>query len=239
MHTPRLSAPVLALAAGVMVLTPAVAMAATGVFTSTTSTPAVSAVNTTAAGPAVQAQANGTGNKAAIYARNTATGLQANALFARSYVGTGEHYGIWGVDSSPLGAGARGESSVGVGVLGIGPGAGVLSVGDSVTLGHLVGIAQDIAGGCTLTVAEGTSTTCRFTTSFPTGVVPRVVVTPTSNPGSTYWVSGVGVGAFTINVATAVTADTTFSYIVVGTLPEAGGSPLSEIARRAATAAHR
>lgn len=223
-----------------MVLTPAVAMAATGVFTSTTSTPAVSAVKTTAAGPAVQAQANGTGsNKAAIYARNTATGLQANALFARSYVGTGEHYGIWGVDSSPLGAGCAGR------IVGRRRRAGHRPRRRRLLGGRLGdpraprGIAQDIAGGCTLTVAEGTSTTCRFTTSFPTGVVPRVVVTPTSNPGSTYWVSGVGVGAFTINVATAVTADTTFSYIVVGTLPEAGASPLSEIARRAATAAHR
>lgn len=231
MRVRRLSTPVLAFAAGAMILTPAVAMAATGVFTSSTGVPAVSATNTTAGGPAILAQANGVGNHAAIFARNTATANLANALYARSYVGSGEHYGIWGVDSSPLGAGARGESSAAVGMVGIGPVAGVFSVGNSVTTGHLVGFDQDIAGACTLTVAEATTTVCRFTTPFPVGLVPRVVITPTRNAGSNFWVTAVGPTGFTINVAAPVTVDTTFDYVVVGTVPADGGSPLARIAK--------
>lgn len=246
MRVRRLSVPVLAFAAGVA-LTPAVAMAATGLFTSSTTTPAVRALNTTGAGPAVQAEASGSGNKAAIYSRNTATGDGSNAFYSRSYVLTGEHYGIRGLDSSELGAGARGDSNArgGTGVLGVGAyGAGVVgagaygvvSDGELGAAAHLIGMDQNIAGDCTLTVAEGTATPCRFTAPFPAGITPRVVVTPTSNPGSPYWVSGVGVGGFSINTGQGVTADTTFSYVVVGTLPSDGSSPLNTIVKRAPTA---
>lgn len=117
----HVSLPVAGFLAGV-VLAPAAAVAATASFSSSSGTPAISATNTTAAGPALTATAKGTGNQAAVLARNYAQSDGSNAFYSKSYVNTGEHYGIWGVDVSPDGAGVRGQStnSDGTGVLGEG-----------------------------------------------------------------------------------------------------------------------
>lgn len=250
MRIRRLSVPALAFVAGVA-LTPAAAMAATGLFVSSTTTPAVRAVNTTAAGPAVQAESAGTGNKAAVYARNTATGIGSNAFYARSYATSGEHYGMWAIDSSVDGAGIRGETTApggtgvlglspyGTGLLGVGGDAGVLSLGNVAADGHLLGIGQNIAGPCTV-IATATSATCSFPTPFPTGIVPRVVVTPTGDPGGSFWVSSVTVNGFTVHtVAAAGVGGLTFDYVVVGVIPAGGGNPLALTAKRIGAAARK
>ncbi len=128
----RVTLPAAGFLAGV-VLAPVAAVAATASFTSSSATPAVSATNTTAAGPALTATAKGSGNQAAVLARNYATAAGANAFYSKSYVGTGEHYGIWGVDASPDGAGVRGQSTNtdGTGVAGDGGSAGIGVGGDS------------------------------------------------------------------------------------------------------------
>ncbi len=128
----RVSLPAAGLLAGV-VLAPAAAVAASESFTTSTVTPAVMATSTTAAAPAVAATAKGTGNQAAVLARNYATAAGANAFYSKSYVGSGEHYGIWGVDVSPDGAGVRGQSTNtdGTGVVGNGGADGFGVTGDS------------------------------------------------------------------------------------------------------------
>jgi hypothetical protein len=254
----RLRAPVLAFVAGA-VLTPAAAMAATGVFSSGSATPALRAVNTTAAGPAVQAQAGGSGNKAAIYAQNTALGPGSQALYARSYLTTGSHHGVHGVDSSPEGAGVRGDSDApgGVGVLGSATnGAGVLAVtgvsgdgtaallanGDAYVNGHLIDAGSnsgpttsDITGTCTVAAGERSHACSNWTHQFPADALPRVVITPTSDPGGRYWVSETTALGFTIGLSAAASSPVEFNYVVVGQLfPNAvarPGTAAAQIAR--------
>jgi hypothetical protein len=128
----RVSLPAAGFIAG-LVLAPAAAVAATASFSSSSGTPAVSATNTTAAGPAITATAKGSGNQAAVLARNYAASPGSNAFYSKSYVNTGEHYGIWGVDTSPDGAGVRGQStnSDGTGVVGEGGNNGIGMLGAS------------------------------------------------------------------------------------------------------------
>lgn len=240
--------PVIGFAAGALMV-PAAAYAASAVFDSTSSTPAVTARNTGGGlavaasgnrGSSIVATSSGTGASApAIYALQTATGPGASGVSARA-TGTGLAYGVYGVVNTAEGLGVRGrnDSPDGVGMFGSGGVAGVVgsgglfglaSDGELGVIGHVIGDAQDIGGACTIAVADQTAKACRFTSAFPTGVTPRVVVTPTSNPGGNFWVSAVGVNGFTINVSSAVTQDTTFNYVVVGTLPTTATSPLSKI----------
>jgi hypothetical protein len=165
----KLSLPVAGFLAGI-VLAPAAAVAASASFSSSTGTAAVSATNTTAAGPAITAVAKGSGNQAAVLARNYASAAGANAFYSKSYVNTGEHYGIWGVDASPDGAGVKGESTNadGLGVLGMGGssnnGAGVLGYsqnGSGVVGSGIFGVVSDgeIAGLYHLLDASGSTAT--------------------------------------------------------------------------------
>lgn len=201
-------------------------------------------------GHSIYAVSSGAGASApTIYGLQTATGNGASGVSARA-TGAGAVMGVYGVASNTEGLGVRGrnerggigiQGEGGVGVLGFGgnPGdgsAGVASFGDLYGAGHLIdfsvnpvtmGTGNDIAGTCT--VAENESThVCRWADDFPTDVVPKVVITPTDNPGGSYWITSTTPRGFTINMATAPGAGQTvgFNYMVVGVADLNGTSPV-------------
>ncbi len=197
-----------AMTIGAALLIPTAAGAAPGSFSSGNSTPALTASHSTGTASAVRAVTNGTGSAATLYAQQFSPGNKSNAFYAKTYVTSGEHYGVWGVDGSPEGAGVRGESynEDGLGVLGVGtfgvygagdfigvegdsggvPGDGtfgLFSDQDAFVSGQLLTTqtngAGDLAGRCTVP-ANTTAVTCTYPHSFPAGVTPIVVVTQSS-----------------------------------------------------------
>jgi hypothetical protein len=238
----RFAVPAVTFAAGVL-LASGVAYAATGVFSSSTTTPAVKATNT-GGGYAVDAlstnsgaeKAESRGNKSVstLYLRSLATGELANGLYAKSYPTSGEHYGVWGVNNSFGGAGVRGQGA-GTGVLGETGGVpgdatfGVWSEQDLVNNGHLVTLDTDLstpgnlAGTCTVP-AGATQVTCTFDDPFFTvefaEVTPIVVLTPRQVAAAglpAYSVLSANQDGFTISLASAAPAGgLQFGYHVVG-----------------------
>jgi hypothetical protein len=245
----RIAWPLAVVGAAVLVA-PTVAWAATGSFSSSTSTPAVRATNSstglaidaTSKGTVIRSTGSGTGGGAAMFLRQTSTGNNSNALYAKTYVASGVHYGAWGVNVAAQGAGVRGEGtnanggdgvigtassaggagvyggSPGVGVIGAGGEFGVLSLGDTAGAGNVYDFSDGgWAGTCN---ATGTSNPCTFggTPFLDPTVKPVVVVTPQGDPGGSYWVTGANANGFTLRLATAPAGEVVFGYQVVGTI---------------------
>jgi len=196
----------LAVIGGAVLVVPAVASAAPGSFTSSTSTPAVRASNSSAGlgidaaskGTVIRATGSGTGTGSAMFLRQSSTGNGSNALYAKSYATSGVHYGVQGVNISPQGAGVYGQgvngsggdgvigeasSDGGAGVFGSSPGTGVMGTGGVfgvLSLGDTgsAGNVYDLSdGGWAGTCdATGTSNLCAFGTPFLDPSVAPVVV---------------------------------------------------------------
>lgn len=151
-------------------------------------------------------------------------GIQGRSSYAP------EGRGVTGVSSGSVGVGvagtATGTNAWGVygkggkyGVVGYGNDFGLISLSDAGLKAHLVARNGDVAGTCTIAAAS-TSQACSFATAFGAGISPVVVVTPTSNPGSFFWVSGTTSSGFTVTLASQPGSDVTFNYVVVGVKPE-------------------
>jgi hypothetical protein len=235
----KLMIPVAAFAAGTIVA-PVAAYAATGSFSSSSSTSAVTATNsgggyaldaTGTKATSIRSTSQGTGNGSAIYLRQYSTGDGSNALYAKTYTTTGTHYGVQGVTGSQ-GAGLFGQGSKDTGVLGqgtagvVGQGSayGVVSQGDELVSGGNLYDDGGVSGVCT--VASGsTSASCTFTVAFIDNTAkPVVVVTPQGNPGGAYWVSGATATGFTLDLASPAPASVDFGYHVVGLYPPAAAA---------------
>jgi hypothetical protein len=252
----KVAIPLAAFAAGI-IATPVVAYAATGAFSSSTTTSAVKASNTgggyaldatSTKTSSIRATSQGTGSGSALYLRQYSTGSGSNGLYAKSYATTGVHFGAVGVTNSQ-GAGVQGlgAQDTGVygqgaaGVVGQGTSFGVVSQGDSlVTQGN----AYDdggVSGLCTV-AAGAVSASCTFTVAFvDASAKPIVVATPQGNPGGAYWVENATVSGFTLKLASAAPAAVPFGYHVVGlysaaaatkTLPSQGGQAKVQRAQR-------
>jgi hypothetical protein len=248
--------PVAAFAAGT-VIAPVAAYAATGSFSSSSSTSAVTATNTgggyaldTTASKftAIRSTSQGTTNGSAMLLRQYSTGDGSNALYAKSYVDTGTHYGVQGVTTSQ-GAGVYGQGTQDTGVVGkgsagvVGQGTayGVVSQGDDLVSGGNLYDDGGVSGVCTV-AAGATSASCSFRVDFiDPSAKPIVVVTPQGNPGGTYWVDATAVSGFTLNLASPAPASVDFGYHVVGLytpaaarakLPSAAAAPRPQRARR-------
>lgn len=225
--------PLAALAAGI-VIAPVAAYAATGSFSSSTTTSALKASNTgggfalDATGSkatAIRSTSQGTTNGSAMFLRQFSTGTGSNALYGKNYVTTGTHYGVQGVSSS-LGAGVFGQGAKDTGVLGegeagvvgVGTSFGVVSAGDGLVTGGNMYDDGGVSGVCN--VASGdTSASCAFQLPFlDTSVTPIVIVTPQGNPGGAYWVSGATASGFTLNLASPAPTAVDFGYQVIGHL---------------------
>ena len=239
MRLRKLSIPVLAFVAGAVVV-PSVAYAATGSFSSASTTPAVKATNSTSGlaidasskGTVFRSTSSGTSNGTALWLKQYSSGAKSNGLFAKYYGPNNgvEHYGVYGVNSSDIGAGVLGEGNSspdaigvqgvaagGIGVYGSGAGWGVVSDGDFGTNGNVYDAAGGWAGTCAVSAGSGT---CTFKVPFAdTSAVPVVVLTPQSDPGGTYWVSAADANGFTVSRAAGAAGTVTFGYQVVGTYP--------------------
>jgi Collagen triple helix repeat (20 copies) len=130
--------------------------------------------------------------------------------------------GVWG--SSSNGWGVRGQGGEGglagdggdYGVVGDGSLAGVLSNSDLAVADHIyVDGNNQVAGVCEIPSGQ-TSVSCPFKTSFVATTSPIVVLTPTTDPGSTYWVSDTTISGFTLNVSAAPPANLDFNFLVIG-----------------------
>jgi hypothetical protein len=252
----KLMVPVAAFAAGT-VIAPVAAYAATGSFSSSSSTSAVTAKNTSTGyaldatgskATAIRATSQGTTNGSAMLLRQYATGDGSNALYAKSYVATGTHYGVQGITSSQgTGVYGQGTQDTGVmgkgsaGVVGQGTAYGVVSEGDGLVSGGNLYDDGGVSGVCTV-AAAATSASCTFRVAFiDTSAKPIVVVTPQGNPGGSYWVAGTTATGFTLNLASPAPASVDFGYHVVGLytpaaarakLPSAAAAPKPQRARR-------
>jgi hypothetical protein len=180
--------------------------------------------------------------------RQYSTGDGSNALYAKSYVDTGTHYGVQGVTTSQ-GAGVYGQGTQDTGVVGkgsagvVGQGTayGVVSQGDDLVSGGNLYDDGGVSGVCTV-AAGATSASCSFRVDFiDPSAKPIVVVTPQGNPGGTYWVDATTVSGFTLNLASPAPASVDFGYHVVGLytpaaarakLPSAAAAPRPQRARR-------
>jgi hypothetical protein len=231
-----------------LVLAPAAAVAATGGFSSGSSSTALTATNTStglavdatsAKGTALRSTSSGTGNGSALFLRQHATGSGSNGLYAKVYPSGGVHFGVWGVtSSSAIGtAGVRGQDASGAaagvegdggfGVVGIGNTVGVLSEGSLGLDSGQISVTDDrVAGTCAISNGTGA---CTFTNAFLFGDTPAVVVTPQADPVGRYWVDTVSSTGFTIHDSSSVSI--TFNYVVIGLDPPA---PAHASARRAA-----
>jgi hypothetical protein len=230
-RTRKVVVPVAAFAAGA-VLTPVAAYAATGSFSSSSSTSAVTATNsgggyaldaTSSKTTSIRATSQGTGNGSALYLRQYSTGDDSNGLYAKTYPTDGVHYGVQGVTSSK-GAGVFGQATQDTGVAGqglagvVGQGSafGVVSEGDGLLTGGNLYDDGGLSGICT--VASGaTSADCSFTIALiDTTAKPVVVATPQGNPGGAYWVQNASASGFTLRLAAPAPASVDFGYHVVG-----------------------
>ncbi|MCO5996000.1 hypothetical protein [Actinoallomurus rhizosphaericola] len=238
-RTRRFVVPVAAFAVGV-VITPVAAYAATGSFSSSTTTSAVTATNTgggyaldatSSKTTAIRSTSQGTGNGSAMFLRQYSTGEDSNALYAKAYPTDGVHFGVQGVTSSQ-GAGVYGQSAqdTGVagqgvaGVVGQGTAYGVVSAGDGLLTGGNLYDDGGLSGICT--VASGATTAdCTFTIPFvDTAARPVVVVTPQGNPGGAYWVQNASASGFTLSLSAPAPASVDFGYHVVGLYPQAAAA---------------
>jgi hypothetical protein len=245
----KIMVPLAAFAAGT-VIAPVAAYAATGSFSSTSTTSAVTASNTgggyaldatSSKTTSIRSTSQGTGNGSAMLLRQYSTGDQSNALYAKSYPATGVHFGVQGVSSSQ-GAGVYGQATADTGVAGegtagvVGQGTayGVVSQGDTLVSGGNLYDDGGVSGVCGV-AAGATSASCTFRTGFvdPTAK-PIVVVTPQGNPGGTYWVDATTGTGFTLELAAPAPATVDFGYHVVGlyspaaaraTVPSTGRKP--------------
>lgn len=169
-----------------LVLAPAAAVAATGVFSSGNTTPALTAKNTstglaidasTANGTSFRSTSGGTGNGFALFLRQNATGNLSNGLYAHAYPKTGEHYGAWGIIDTNQGAGVRGQSTSGdglgvLGTAGLNGGVGAWGSGSFGVVGQSDGsgagvysfgdvyVDGSVAGAKVLTNDDGVAGTC-------------------------------------------------------------------------------
>jgi hypothetical protein len=245
----KIMVPLAAFAAGA-VIAPAAAYAATGSFSSTSTTSAVTASNTgggyaldatSSKTTSIRSTSQGTGTGSAMLLRQYSTGDGSNALYAKSYVTTGTHFGVQGVSTSQ-GAGVYGQATqdTGVagegaaGVVGRGTAYGVVSQGDALVSGGNLYDDGGVSGVCGI-AAGATSAACTFRAGFvDPAAKPIVVVTPQGNPGGTYWVDAATGTGFTLNLAAPVPAAVDFGYHVVGlytpaaaraTVPSAGTKP--------------
>ena len=124
-------------------------------------------------------------------------------------------YGSTGVRGSGNGYGVAGDATF-WGVQGFGGSLGVLSSSDLGVEGHFYAhTAGKIAGVCQVPAAQS-SVTCSFGSSFGLNTNPIVVVTPTTNPGSAYWVAAADRNGFTLNLAVAPVGSIDFNFLVVG-----------------------
>jgi hypothetical protein len=231
--------PITAFAAGIIV-TPVVAYAATGSFSSSTTTAAVRASNTgggfaldatSTKTTSIRSTSSGTGNGSALLLRQNSTGNESNGLYAKAYPTTGLHFGAWGVTNSE-GAGVRGQSAKDTGILGegvvgvFGQGSawGLVSAGDSLVTGGNVYDDGGVSGLCTVP-AGANSATCSFTLPLLDDTAkPIVVATPQGNPGGAYWVENATVSGFTLRLASAAPTAVPFGYHVIGLYTTAGAA---------------
>lgn len=227
----KLMIPAVAFAVGTVVA-PVAAYAATGSFSSSSSTGAVTATNTgggyalnanSSDGTSILSTSGGTGSGSAMLLRQNASGDGSNALYAKTYTHTGTHYGVQGVTTSQ-GAGVfgQGTSDTGVvgqgtaGVVGQGTAYGVVSLGDGLVSGGNLYDDGGVSGVCSV-AAGATSASCSFRVAFiDSSAKPVVVVTPQGNPGGTYWVGDATATGFTLNLASPAPDAVDFGYHVVG-----------------------
>jgi len=174
------------------------------------------------------------GSNYGVYGRTLGTGDGSTGVYGfASATGDGATCGVCGRSNSDFGLGIGGVSySVGalglgdvIGVYGtsglIGDGsAGIFTDTDAAFGGHVLALGTDIAGTCTIATGQTASPDCNFANAFPPGTSPIIVVTPTSDPGSVFFVSDPAVGdattGFKVNLATAPGAAVDFNYLVVG-----------------------
>jgi hypothetical protein len=251
----KLMIPVAAFAAGT-VIAPVAAYAATGSFSSSSGTSAVTATNTgggyalDATGSkatSIRSTSQGTTSGSAMLLRQYSTGDGSNAMYAKSYAGTGVHFGVQGVTvSQGAGVFGQGTNDTGVvgqgaaGVVGQGTAYGVVSLGDDLVSGGNLYDDGGVSGVCT--VADGaTSASCSFRVNFiDPQAKPIVVATPQGNPGGTYWVSDTSATGFTLNLSSAAPDSVDFGYHVVALYPPAAArAKLPSAARPQVRRAHR
>lgn len=145
----------------------------------------------------------------------------------------GSFSGLEGVNCS-LGTDQQGNCITGTGVY------GVVSDDDLGVSGHLLGSGTNMAGTCVVPNATAvTASECMFQEPWPMGGSrPLVTATPEADPGSYYWVEMVNDGSsytgIRIHTGSAVSADTTFDYHVIGV-----DSSISPAARQKAAAERR
>jgi hypothetical protein len=230
-HARKLMIPLATFAAGA-ILAPVAAYAATGSFSSSSTTSAVTANNTgggyaldatSTKTTAIRSTSQGSTSGSALYLRQYSTGDGSNALYAKTYPTTGVHFGVQGVSSSE-GAGVYGQASGDtgvagqglVGVVGAGGAYGVVSAGDSLVTGGNLYDDGGVSGVCSVAAGD-TSAACTFAISFiDPSAKPIVVVTPQGNPGGTYWVENTSVSGFTLRLGSPAPASVDFGYQVVG-----------------------
>jgi hypothetical protein len=179
--------------------------------------------------------------------RQYSTGDGSNAMYAKSFVGTGVHFNVQGVTVSE-GAGVFGHGTNDTGVVGqgaawvVGQGSayGVVSLGDDLVSGGNLYDDGGVSGVCT--VADGaTSASCSFRVSFiDPQAKPIVVATPQGDPGGTYWLSDTSATGFTLNLSSAAPGSVDFGYHVVALYPPAAArAKLPSSTRPQVQRAHR
>ncbi|MFB9837018.1 hypothetical protein [Actinoallomurus acaciae] len=126
------------------VVAPVAAYAATGSFSSGSSTSAVTATNTgggyalnanSSDGTSILSASGGTGSGSAMLLRQNASDDGSNALYAKTYTHTGTHYGVQSVTTSQ-----------GADVFGQGTAYGVVWVGDAAATGFTLNLAPPAPG---------------------------------------------------------------------------------------------
>jgi hypothetical protein len=142
--------------------------------------------------PAVQGLSPGNG--AGIYGNSVGVGVYGQG----NYIGTRGLGGMYGV----------------VGDAGTG-GVGVVADPDLAVAEHIfVSVSGTLAGVCEIQAGH-TSVACPLL-DFGRNGSPIVVATPTTNPGSQYWITGTTTTEFTLNLAAAPAANVDFNYLVIG-----------------------
>lgn len=181
MRVRSLRGPALGFAAGV-VLVPAVAMAATGSFTSNTSATALTVANTgtgraltsvSASSSGSVFQASGDTPGAGLFSRSTSEADDSKGLFGVESAPTGATYGVVGTVFSADGTGLEGRAvspDGGIGVRGLGGDAGVVGFGDPAFDGvGVAGGSVDFSTGQFGTPGDGSFGVFSFVDTYTDG----------------------------------------------------------------------
>ena len=167
--------------------------------------------------PAIEGSASGSNALGAV------VGLDPTGSTPGIFGQSNQGFSVWGDGGY---AGVEGDGSP-YGVEGSGHLAGLLSDTDLAVFDHIyVEHRNGVAGTCSVT-AGMTSATCSFQPAFQPTTTPIVVVTPTANPGTFYYVTNTTTSGFTVNIGTSLGTDLEFNYLVIGiascVFPGSGG----------------